>query len=194
MSLNFNLADFLTVFLTLFAVIDILGSIPIIFDLREKRGEIKSGLATLFAGILMLAFLFFGEAFLNMMGIDVESFALAGSIVIFIIGLEMVLGVNIFKDSGNSKSNHSIMPIAFPLIAGAGTLTTILSLKAEFNNTIIFFGIMANLVFVFGVLKASKMLQKKIGPSALEVLRRIFGVILLAIAIKIFKSNLNFVV
>lgn len=194
MGLEFKLGDFITVFLTLFAVIDILGSIPIILDLREKRGEIKSGLATLFAGILMLAFLFFGEAFLNMMGIDVGSFALAGSIVIFIIGLEMVLGINIFKDSNDKTGNHSIMPLAFPLIAGAGTLTTILSLKAEFNNLIIFLGIIANLSFVYGVLKLSKVLQTKMGPSTLEILRRIFGVILLAIAIKIFKSNINFVV
>ena len=193
MGFEFKLADFVTVFLTLFAVIDILGSIPIILDLREKRGEIKSGLATLFAGILMLSFLFFGKAFLNMMGIDVGSFALAGSIVIFIIGLEMVLGINIFKESNDKTGNHSIMPIAFPLIAGAGTLTTILSLKAEFNNLVIFTGIILNLAVVFGVLKLSKVLQNMMGPSSLEILRRIFGVILLAIAIKIFKSNINFI-
>ncbi len=193
MNFDFKLGDFVTVFLTLFAVIDILGSIPIILDLREKRGEIKSGLATLFAGILMLAFLFFGKAFLNMMGIDVGSFALAGSIVIFIIGLEMVLGINIFKDSNDESGNHSIMPIAFPLIAGAGTLTTILSLKAEFHTIVIFTGIVLNLAFVFGVLKLSKVLQTIMGPSTLEILRRIFGVILLAIAIKIFKSNINFI-
>lgn len=194
MGFDFKLGDFITVFLTLFAVIDILGSIPIILDLREKRGEIKSGLATIFAGILMLSFLFFGKAFLQMMGIDVESFALAGSIVIFIIGLEMVLGINIFKDNSSDEGNHSIMPIAFPLIAGAGTLTTILSLKAEFHNIVIFVGIVLNLAFVFGVLKLSKVLQAKMGPSTLEILRRIFGVILLAIAIKIFKANINFVV
>ena len=184
---------FLTVFLTLFAVIDILGSIPIILDLREKRGEIQSAKATFFAGILMLAFLFFGNAFLKMMGIDVESFALAGSIVIFIIGLEMILGVNIFKAGQDEKGNHSIMPIAFPLIAGAGTLTTILSLKAEFNTLVIAVGIILNLSFVYIVLKMSKFLSTKMGPSTLEILRRIFGVILLAIAIKIFKANVNFV-
>jgi len=194
MQFNFDLGDFVTVFLTLFAVIDILGSIPIILDLREKRGEIKSGLATLFAGVLMLTFLFFGKAFLNMMGIDVASFALAGSIVIFIIGLEMVLGINIFKDSSDESGNHSIMPIAFPLIAGAGTLTTILSLKAEFHNITICVGIILNLLVVYIVLKLSKVLQNMMGPSSLEILRRIFGVILLAIAIKIFKSNINVVI
>ena len=186
--------EFLTVFLTLFAVIDILGSIPIILDLREKRGEIQSSKATFFAGVLMLSFLFFGNAFLSVMGIDVESFALAGSIVIFIIGLEMILGINIFRAGQDETGNHSIMPIAVPLIAGAGTLTTILSLKAEFNTLVIGVGIITNLAFVYFVLKMSKFLSTKIGPSALEILRRIFGVILLAIAIKIFKANVNFVV
>ena len=187
-------STFLTAFLTLFAVIDILGSIPIILDLREKKGEIRSGKATLFAGLLMLAFLFFGNAFLSMMGIDVKSFALAGSIVIFIIGLEMILGINIFKAGQDETGNHSIMPIAFPLIAGAGTLTTILSLKAEFDTRVIFAAIISNLAVVYLVLKMSKFLQMKMGPSTLEILRRIFGVILLAIAIKIFKANVNFVV
>ena len=185
---------FLTSFLTLFAVIDILGSIPIILDLREKRGEIQSAKATLFAGILMFAFLFFGNALLKMLGIDVQSFALAGSIVIFIIGLEMILGINIFKAGNEDAVDHSIMPIAFPIIAGAGTLTTILSLKAEFDTLVIFSAIVSNLVFVYVVLKTSKFLKMKMGPSSLEILRRIFGVILLAIAIKIFKSNVNFVV
>lgn len=189
-----NFAAFLTVFLTLFAVIDILGSIPVILDLRKKRGEIQSAKATLFSGILMLSFLFFGNAFLKMMGIDVESFALAGSIVIFIIGLEMILGINIFRAGQDETGNHSIMPIAFPLIAGAGTLTTILSLKAEFETIVIAVGIVLNLLFVYFVLKMSKFLSTKMGPSTLEILRRIFGVILLAIAIKIFKSNVNFVV
>jgi multiple antibiotic resistance protein len=189
-----DFAALLTVFLTLFAVIDIVGSIPIIVDLRQKRGEIQSSKATIFAGTLMLAFLFFGDAFLRAMGIDVQSFALAGSIVIFIIGIEMVLGVNIFKAGKDETGNHSIMPIAFPLIAGAGTLTTILSLKADFDTKIILVGIVLNLIIVYAVLKLSKFLQLQMGPSTLEILRRIFGVILLAIAIKIFKANLNFVV
>lgn len=189
-----NLGDYITVFLTLFAVIDILGSIPVILDLRKQRGEIQSGYATLFAGGLMLLFLFFGNALLNMIGIDTESFALAGSIVIFIIGLEMILGVNIFKPGKDDSGNHSIMPIAFPLIAGAGTLTTILSLKAEYSNTVIFVGILANLIVVYSVLKMTKLLEMKMGPSTLEIFRRIFGVILLAIAIKIFKANVNFVI
>ncbi|MCB0537408.1 MAG: MarC family protein [Bacteroidetes bacterium] len=186
--------DFLTVFLTLFAVIDILGSIPIIIDLRAKMGAIRSGMATIFAGALMFAFLFFGTAMLKALGLDIQSFAIAGSIVIFIIGLEMILGVNIFKPGKDDSGNHSIMPIAFPLIAGAGTLTTILSLKAEYDNLTIGLAILANLIVVYAVLKMSKVLELKMGPSTLEILRRIFGVILLAIAIKIFKSNISFIV
>lgn len=189
-----NIGDYITVFLTLFAVIDILGSIPILIDLREKRGEIQSEKATLFAGVLMLVFLFFGKPFLSMLGIDVESFALAGSLVIFFIGLEMILGIKIFREGDIEKSNHSIMPIAFPLIAGAGSLTTILSLKAEFTTQIILVGIVLNLLVVYIVLKMTKFLHLRLGPSALEIFRRIFGVILLAIAIKIFKSNISFVV
>ena len=185
-----TLKEFFTVFLTLFAVIDILGSIPVIIDLRKQRGDIRSGVATLFAGALMIIFLFLGEGFLKLIGIDVPSFALAGSIVIFIIGLEMVLGINIFKGGSSDSGDHSIMPIAFPLIAGAGTLTTILSLKAEFSNVTILLAILSNLLFVYFILKSTKWLEVKMGPSTIEILRRIFGVILLAIAIKIFKANL----
>lgn len=186
--------DFITIFLTLFAVIDILGSIPIIIDLRKKRGDIRSEMATIFAGVLMFVFLFLGEQFLSLIGIDVGSFAIAGSIVIFIIGLEMVLGINIFKGDSDGAGDHSIMPIAFPLIAGAGSLTTILSMKAEFGNLPISLGILANLLVVYIVLKLTKWLEVKMGPSTIEILRRIFGVILLAIAIKIFKNNVTFVI
>jgi multiple antibiotic resistance protein len=185
--------DLLTVTLTLFAVIDILGSIPIIIDLRKRRGEIASGKATIFSGALMIGFLFGGKPLLNMIGIDVGSFAIAGSIVIFIIGLEMVLGISIFKSNPNTEADHSIMPLAFPLIAGAGTLTTILSLKADYDTMLILIAILVNLLVVYIVLKLTKWLEIKMGPSTIEIFRRIFGVILLAIAIKIFKSNLGFI-
>jgi multiple antibiotic resistance protein len=181
--------DLVTVTLTLFAVIDILGSIPIIIDLRKRRGDIASEKATFFSGVLMIGFLFLGKPLLDMIGIDVSSFAIAGSIVIFIIGLEMVLGINIFKATPGTDADHSIMPLAFPLIAGAGTLTTIISLKADYPNIMILIAILVNLVIVYIVLKLTKWLEIKMGPSTIEIFRRMFGVILLAIAIKIFKSN-----
>lgn len=181
--------DLVTVTLTLFAVIDILGSIPIIIDLRKRRGDIASEKATLFSGVLMIGFLFLGKPLLDMIGIDVGSFAIAGSIVIFIIGLEMVLGINIFKPSPGNDADHSIMPLAFPLIAGAGTLTTIISLKADYPNLMILVAILLNLMVVYIVLKLTKWLEIKMGPSTIEIFRRMFGVVLLAIAIKIFKSN-----
>lgn len=184
-----NIGDLVTVTLTLFAVIDILGSIPIIIDLRNKRGEIASGKATLFSGALMVGFLLIGTPLLNMIGIDVSSFAIAGSIVIFIIGLEMVLGITIMRPAEGSASDHSIMPLAFPLIAGAGTLTTVISLKADYELLYILIAIAINLVIVYVVLKLTKWLEFRMGPGTIEILRRMFGVVLLAIAIKIFKSN-----
>ncbi len=189
-----NFSAFLTVFLTLFAVIDIIGSIPVVIDMRARYGELESLKATAFAGILMFSFLFFGNLFLDMLGLDVESFAIAGSIVIFIIGLEMVLGINIFKSNPNSNSSYSITPLAFPIIAGAGSLTTILSLKADYSTQVIMLAILLNLTIVFGVLKATKFLEVRLSPSALEILRRIFGVVLIAISIKMFKSNISFIV
>ncbi|MEN9963416.1 MAG: hypothetical protein RL582_511, partial [Bacteroidota bacterium] len=183
--------EIITISFTLFAVIDMLGSIPILISLREKMGgHIRSTQATLASGALMIMFLFLGQEFLNLLGLDVRSFAVAGSIVIFIIGLEMILGIEFFKSDNNPKSG-SVVPIAFPLIAGSGTLTTIMSLKADFQDINIMIGIMINLVVIYIVLKSLKWIGNAIGPSGLIVLRKFFGVILLAIAVKIFGTNIQ---
>lgn len=192
--MNFSyitLREILTVTFTLFAVIDILGSIPVLASLRIKMGgEIRSIQATLVSGLLMILFLLMGEQFLGLLGLDVHSFAVAGSIVIFIIGLEMVLGLEFFKPDSNPKSG-SVVPIAFPLIAGSGTLTTIMSLKANYHDVNIFFAILINCVVIFVVLKSLKWIEKMLGPNGMTVIRKFFGVILLAIAVKIFGTNIQ---
>ena len=183
--------DVLTISFTLFAVIDMLGSIPVLITLREKLGgHIKSTQATIASGALMILFLFLGQEFLNLLGLDVKSFAVAGSIVIFIIGLEMVLGLEFFKSDNNPKSG-SVVPIAFPLIAGSGTLTTIMSLKANYSDVNILIAILINLVVIYVVLKSLKWFSRVLGPSGLIVVRKFFGVILLAIAVKIFGTNIQ---
>jgi len=186
----FDLKEILSVSLILFSVIDILGSIPIVVNLRKKVGHIESEKATLAAGVLMILFLFGGKSILSLFGIGVEDFAIAGALIIFAIGAEMILGVELFKSDPDAKAGASIVPIAFPLIAGAGTLTTILTLKAEFAQLNIAIGILLNLVLVYIVLKSTSWLERKIGKTGLDVLRRIFGIILLSIAVKIFKTNL----
>jgi multiple antibiotic resistance protein len=182
--------EILTVTFTLFAVIDMLGSIPILAALREKMGGvIKSGQATFASGGLMILFLFLGKQFLSLLGLDVKSFAVAGSIVIFILGLEMVLGLEFFKPDKNAKSG-SVVPIAFPLIAGSGTLTTIMSLKANYADVNILLGILINCIVIYLVLISLKWIEKALGPNGMAVVRKFFGVILLAIAVKIFGSNI----
>jgi len=185
-----TLKEIISVTLILFSVIDIIGNIPFVISLKSQGKKIESGKATLAAGVLMIAFLFAGESILSLFGVDVSSFAIAGSIVLFIIGLEMILGITLFKDSPDSKT-ASVVPLAFPLIAGAGTLTTILTLKSEYDTYSILLGIVLNLVIIFIVLKSSGWIQKKLGKGGADVLRKIFGIILLAIAIKLFKSNLG---
>ena len=187
-----DMVDFkqiLSVSLILFSVIDILGSIPIIINLRKKVGHIQSEKATIVAGILMVAFLLVGKSILNLFGIGVEDFAIAGALIIFALGAEMILGIELFKPDPNATASASIVPIAFPLIAGAGTLTTILTLKAEFEQINIAIGILLNLIFVYVVLKSTSWLEEKLGKTGVDVLRRIFGIILLSIAVKIFKTN-----
>jgi multiple antibiotic resistance protein len=182
--------EILTVSFALFAVIDMLGSIPILAALREKMGGvIKSGQATFASGGLMILFLFLGQEFLKLLGLDVQSFAVAGSIVIFILGLEMVLGLEFFKPDKNAKSGN-IVPIAFPLIAGSGTLTTIMSLKANYADANILIGILINCIVIYLVLVSLKWIEKVLGPNGMAVVRKFFGVILIAIAVKIFGSNI----
>lgn len=179
----------LSVSLILFSVIDILGSIPIIINLRKKVGHIQSGKATIVAGVLMITFLLVGKSILTLFGIGVEDFAIAGALIIFALGAEMILGIELFKPDPDATASASIVPIAFPLIAGAGTLTTILTLKAEFDQINIGIGILLNLIFVYIVLKSTNWLERKLGKTGVDVLRRIFGIILLSIAVKIFKTN-----
>lgn len=188
--MTIHLDQLLTVSFTLFAVIDIVGSIPLLISLKEKTGSIHTLQATLVSGGLMILFLFAGQPFLNMLGLDISSFAVGGSVVIFLLGLEMVLGHEIFKGDNNAQSG-SVVPIAFPIIAGSGTLTTIMSLKANFENGYILAGILINLIVVFGVLTSLKFIERMLGPAGLLAVRKFFGVILLAIAVKIFSSNIG---
>jgi multiple antibiotic resistance protein len=188
--MNFSLDEFLTVTFTLFAVIDIIGSIPLLISLKEKMGGIRELRATLISGGFMILFLLVGEKFLSIMGVDVKSFAVGGSIVIFILGLEMVLGVEFFKSEANPSSG-TVVPIAFPLIAGSGTLTTVISLRANFNEWLVLLAILANLVFVYLVLHSLNRIARLLGTGGLLAVRKFFGVILLAIAVKIFTTNLN---
>ena len=186
----FNFVEILSVSLILFSVIDILGNIPFIIDLRKKMGTIESGKATIAAASIMIIFLYLGNAMLRLFGIDVESFAIAGGIILFLLGLEMILGRNIFKSNPHLSKTSSIVPLAFPLLAGAGTLTTILSLRAEYHHVNILIGIILNSLLVYAVLKTSKWLERKIGEGGFDILRKVFGVILLSIAIKLIKTNL----
>lgn len=185
-----NITAIFSVSLILFTVIDILGSLPIIINMKKEGITINPATATLSAASIMLSFLFFGAGILGAFGIDVSSFALAGALIIFFIGLEMILGVRFFRDHHEEGGSGSIMPIAFPLIAGAGTLTTIISLQAEYDNTSIVLGILLNLVFVFIILRSSDWLARKLSSQTVSTLRKIFGVILLAIAIQMAKQNL----
>ena len=180
--------ELLTVTFTLFAVVDIVGSVPILISLKEKMGGIHEWRATLVSGALMVLFLYVGKPFLNLLGLDVRSFAVGGSIVIFILGLEMVLGLEFFKSEKDIKS-ATVVPIAFPLIAGSGTLTTIMSLKANYTQPTLLIAILINLVIVFVVLKSLGAIARLLGPAGLIAVRKFFGVILLAIAVKIFATN-----
>src|SRR3954463_8888082 len=184
-----NLKEIFSVSLILFSVIDVIGSIPFIITIKKREGRIHAEKATLISAGLMIGFLYLGQSILQLFGLDVASFAVAGAIVIFIVAMEMILGIVLIKDDQNAKGSSSVVPLAFPLIAGAGTLTTILSLRAVFEEWNILVGIALNLVLIYVVLRSSAWLERVIGESGFAVLRRVFGVILLAIAVKIFKSN-----
>ena len=187
MELDFK--EIITVGMVLFAVIDIVGTIPIVVDLRTKHGHIESEKASLVAGLIMIVFLFIGEEFLNLIGIDVHSFAVAGSFVLFFLALEMILGIRLYR--AEAASSASIVPIAFPLIAGAGTMTTLLSLKAQYQTLNIVIAIVLNIIVVYIVLKSSAKIEKLLGQNGLGVIRKAFGVVLLAIAVKLFAANVK---
>ncbi|MFT6066576.1 MAG: multiple antibiotic resistance protein [Paraglaciecola sp.] len=190
--MTFNFKQILTAFMVLFAVIDIIGNIPIIIDLRKKVGHIQSEKASLIAGFIMIVFLFLGQSLLSLIGIDVNSFAVAGAFILFFIALEMILGITLYKDDGNNAPiTATVFPLAFPLIAGPGSLTTLLSLRAEFDIQNIIVAVVLNVIFLYIVLKTSSKIERLIGPSGIQIIRKIFGVILLAISVKLFAQNIK---
>ncbi|MBK6828510.1 MAG: MarC family protein [Chitinophagaceae bacterium] len=191
--MQFNLQEFLTLTFTLFAVIDVVGSVPMLISIKQKMGGINAWKVTLISGGLMVLFFFIGKPFLNILGVDIRSFAVAGSIVIFILGLEMVLGIEFFKPEKGTPSG-TVVPIAFPLIAGSGTLTTIMSLKATFeradkNEFMILLAILVNLIVIYIVLRSLNLIERVLGKSGLLAVGKCFGVRLLAIAVKVFATN-----
>lgn len=190
--MNFNAKEIFTAFMVLFAVIDIVGNIPIIIDLRKKVGHIQSEKASLIAGVIMVIFLFLGQSLLELIGIDVYSFAVAGSFILFFIALEMILGITLYKDDEDSESiTATVFPLAFPLIAGPGSLTTLLSLRAEFHTENIIIAVLCNVLVIYVVLKTSPKIERIIGANGIKIIRKIFGVILLAIAVKLFTANIQ---
>ena len=180
-----------TAFMVLFAVIDIVGNIPIIIDLRKKVGHIQSEKASVIAGGIMILFLFLGQSLLSLIGIDVNSFAVAGSFILFFIALEMILGITLYKEEDENTIPATVFPLAFPLIAGPGSLTTLLSLRAEFDLQNIIIAIFLNVIFIYVVLKTSTKIERFIGPNGIKIIRKVFGVILLAIAVKLFAHNIK---
>lgn len=189
--MEFNFKEIFTAFMVLFAVIDIVGNIPIIIDLRKKVGHIQSERASIISGVIMIIFLFLGKSLLTLIGIDVNSFAVAGAFILFFIALEMILGITLYKDDGNSSKTASVFPLAFPLIAGPGSLTTLLSLRAEFRIENIIVAVLVNVIIIYIVLKTSSKIEKLIGQNGINIIRKIFGVILLAIAVKLFAHNIK---
>ena len=188
-----TMAAILSVTVILFSVIDMIGNVPIIIGMKKEGLKFNETVVTLISALIMVAFLFFGSSILGVFGIDTSSFAIAGSIIMFFIGLEMILNIKIFKedpDADGEAPSGSIVPIAFPLLAGAGTLTTIISLKAEYDTYSILIGILINAVIIFGLLNSIDWLSKKLTTQAINTIRKVFGIILLAIAIQIVKSNI----
>ena len=189
--MNFDIKEFISATMILFAIIDIVGNIPLIVLFREKFKVIESEKASLVSLIIMIVFLYIGEVLLNLLGVDINSFAVAGSIIILFLAAEMILGIKIYKD--NNPKTASVVPIAFPLIAGPGTLTTLISIKSEYNDINIILAIILNMVLVYIVLKSSEKLQKILGSQGINILRKVFGIILLAIGIKLFTTNIKLI-
>ena len=192
LKMDISIKEIFTVFMVLFAVIDIIGNIPIIIDLRKTAGHIQSEKASVIAGLIMIVFLFVGNSILKLVGIDVHSFAVAGAFILLFIALEMILGITLYKQEDDSNMSATVFPVAFPLIAGPGSLTTLLSLKSEFHTENIIIAIIVNVIFIYIVLKTSSKIERIIGPNGIKITRKIFGVILLAIAVKLFTSNIKF--
>jgi len=189
--MGFDIKEIFTATMVLFAVIDIIGNVPIIIDLRKKAGQIQSEKASIIAGIIMISFLFLGKSILNVIGIDVNSFAVAGALILFFLALEMILGISLYKEEATNSVTISVFPLAFPLIAGPGSLTTILSLRAEYDTINIVIAIFVNMIFMYIVLKTSSKIEKLLGENGISIIRKVFGVILLAISVKLFASNIQ---
>jgi len=189
--MNIDFKQIITAGMILFAVIDVVGNIPIIIDLRKKAGKIESEKATIIAGIILITFLFVGESILHLIGIDVNSFAVAGAFILFFLALEMILGITLYKDEEGVEITASIFPLAFPLIAGPGSLTSILSLRAEYDTINIIIAIIGNMVVMYLVLKFTTRIERIIGTNGINIIRKVFGVVLLAIAVKLFASNIQ---
>lgn len=190
-AMNINFQEILSATMVLFAVIDIIGSIPIIISLREKAGHLNSGRASIIATVVMIVFLFLGESILNLIGVNVNEFAVAGAFILFFIALEMILGVTLFKEGNTSPKVASVFPLAFPLLAGPGSLSTLIFLRAEYHAENIILAIMLNAIIVYIVLKTSSKLEKILGQNGIVIIQKVFGVILLAIAVKLFTSNIQ---
>jgi multiple antibiotic resistance protein len=189
--IQLSLKEIFTAFMVLFAVIDIIGNIPIVIDLRKKVGHIQSEKASIIAGIIMILFLFLGKTILSLIGIGVNSFAVAGAFILFFIALEMILGITLYKQDEHTAMTASIFPLAFPLIAGPGSLTTLLSLRAEYRIENIIVAVVLNVIIIFIVLKTSARIERVIGQNGINIIRKVFGVILLAIAVKLFAHNIK---
>ena len=189
--MQLSIKEIFTAFMVLFAVIDVVGNIPIVIDLRKKVGHIQSEKASIIAGLIMIVFLFLGQSILKLIGIGVNSFAVAGAFILFFIALEMILGITLYKEDEQTAVTASVFPLAFPLIAGPGSLTTLLSLRAEFRIENIIIAVILNVIVIYIVLKTSKKIEKLIGSTGINIVRKVFGVILLAIAVKLFTSNIK---
>ena len=189
--IQLDFKEIVTAFMVLFAVIDIIGNIPIVIDLRKKAGHIQSEKASIIAGVIMILFLFVGKTLLSLIGVGVNSFAVAGAFILFFIALEMILGITLYKEDESTAMTASVFPLAFPLIAGPGSLTTLLSLRAEYRIENIIIAVVLNVIIIFIVLKTSSKIEKMIGQNGINIVRKVFGVILLAIAVKLFAHNIK---
>ena len=187
--MNFDVKEIISATMVLFAVVDIIGSVPIIINLRKKAGRIQSEKTAIVAGSLLVVFLFLGKQLLNLFGVTVEAFAVAGAFILFFLALEMILGITLYK--GTTPESASIVPLAFPMVAGAGALTTVLSLRAKFYVENIIVAIIINMVIVYIVIKSSERIEKFLGKQGITVLHNLFGVILLAIAVNLFTTNIR---
>jgi len=184
-----NVTEILKAFMILFAVIDIVGSIPVIIKLKEKSGDIHAPKASLVAFVIMIVFLFAGKSLLDLLGVNIEAFAVAGALIILALAVEMIFGIELFKDEEHSSKIVSIVPVAFPLIAGAGTMTTLISLRVEYHEINIAIAVLLNMIIVFLVLKLTKKIEHFLGKGGIAILKKVFGIILLAIAVKLFADN-----